>query len=412
MAEKYEDIIKKLNPAMIASKTGPAGCASMGDKYADRLLKALNEPLFSYNLAPALHDTEQREIFAKIIKNIGAAVWLRHTAADRLFKALRMNAFADLGCGMDPRGLAFTEKKTEKYIGIDLPPIINKMDSAVIKATGSVMHRNRVSYIAADVTDYNALRSALNVKEPLFILTESLMMYLTENELKTVIGNIYKLLAEYSGVWVTADFGTSKRDKLLTENATNGYDPQKCKAVTEPLIALHSGTITNNSFMRLGGDDVSALLKQSGFTVRKIAMETFVGELDIPENVKRVCEKDCFLAMTVSEPEFDAGGSTSGSRFNVSSASKNNDATLWVSGRLDAVTAPQLIEEFEKCRSMNRLRTVTLNMTACTYISSAGIRALLMIYKAAEKDGFKFRTANLTPDVLEILRTTGFNDLG
>ena len=58
----------------------------------------------------------------------------------------------------------------------------------------------------------------------------------------------------------------------------------------------------------------------------------------------------------------------------------NQNLIISLSGRLDTITSPLLEEEVNR-NSFDEIETVTLNMRELEYISSAGLRVILMLYK-------------------------------
>lgn len=87
-----------------------------------------------------------------------------------------------------------------------------------------------------------------------------------------------------------------------------------------------------------------------------------------------------------------------------------NDGTLAFafSGRLDTITAPSLLANFEKAQAEHPAEAVTVDCSRLDYISSAGLRVLLIMHKACE-GGVTLRGANEV--VTEILDQTGFDSI-
>ena len=81
-----------------------------------------------------------------------------------------------------------------------------------------------------------------------------------------------------------------------------------------------------------------------------------------------------------------------------------------VQGRVDTLTAP----EFEKA-ILSVLEEapaeLLLDCSGLEYISSAGLRALLLGVKAAKAKGVNFVLANVNAFVNEVLTLSGFNTL-
>lgn len=77
-------------------------------------------------------------------------------------------------------------------------------------------------------------------------------------------------------------------------------------------------------------------------------------------------------------------------------------------GRLDTTTAP----EFEKTLDalLNGVTNLILDMEKITYVSSAGLRAILKLQKLMQKRG-KMTLTGVNDDVREIFEITGFADI-
>ena len=78
---------------------------------------------------------------------------------------------------------------------------------------------------------------------------------------------------------------------------------------------------------------------------------------------------------------------------------------LNVHGKIDAVSSPELQNEILK--AYQKSKTVILNFADVGYISSAGLRALLIGQKTATSKGGKFLIINANESVVEVLRVTG-----
>ena len=77
-------------------------------------------------------------------------------------------------------------------------------------------------------------------------------------------------------------------------------------------------------------------------------------------------------------------------------------------GRLDTTTAPELEKEIKE--SLNQVTDLTLNFSGLEYISSAGLRVLLMAQRAMHGQG-GMRVINCNEIVKEVFEVTGFSDI-
>lgn len=89
--------------------------------------------------------------------------------------------------------------------------------------------------------------------------------------------------------------------------------------------------------------------------------------------------------------------------------SESDYIELTVVGRIDSNTSGELqvslLEELEKTSRL------VVDFSEVTYISSAGLRALLMGQKKATALGKKMEISNVSEMVMEVLETVGFDKI-
>ena len=83
--------------------------------------------------------------------------------------------------------------------------------------------------------------------------------------------------------------------------------------------------------------------------------------------------------------------------------------TFAIEGRLDTTTAPRLQEVL--LPAFEETKEITLDFANLDYVSSAGLRVLLMGHKEAKKKGGSMTVINVSADVLEVFEMTGFTDM-
>lgn len=81
--------------------------------------------------------------------------------------------------------------------------------------------------------------------------------------------------------------------------------------------------------------------------------------------------------------------------------------TIALSGRLDAVTAP----DFDKVvqNDLTGITDLTLDFSELVYVASAGLRVLLLAQKRMKKQG-SMKLVHVSKDVKDVLEMTGFID--
>ena len=89
---------------------------------------------------------------------------------------------------------------------------------------------------------------------------------------------------------------------------------------------------------------------------------------------------------------------------------QDGDKTVFVlHGRLDTTTAPELQEML--LPGIESVKRAELDFADIDYVSSAGLRVLLMGEKAAKTNGAKMTLINVSPEVMEVFKMTGFADM-
>lgn len=83
--------------------------------------------------------------------------------------------------------------------------------------------------------------------------------------------------------------------------------------------------------------------------------------------------------------------------------------TLMLSGRIDTITSPKFQEEILKAFQMGD--HLILDFNNVEYISSAGLRVLLVGQKNAESKNGSMKLIHVNEDVHEVLEMTGFIDI-
>ena len=120
--------------------------------------------------------------------------------------------------------------------------------------------------------------------------------------------------------------------------------------------------------------------------VRKVFGNMFFWELTVKDQTKKLREEE--------KP------------FSVRTAVEGTTLYVSVAGRMDTLTAPELLKQFSEVK--DPIEAIEVDVTDMAYVSSAGLRVLLMMYKSL-KDKSGFRMTGISDGVREILETTGFD---
>jgi len=83
-------------------------------------------------------------------------------------------------------------------------------------------------------------------------------------------------------------------------------------------------------------------------------------------------------------------------------------AVLQVSGRIDASSALDLDENL-KAASRAHPSEIVVDLGGVTYISSSGLRVLLLAHKREKRAGGRLELRNPSPKVLRVMHMCGFD---
>ena len=92
------------------------------------------------------------------------------------------------------------------------------------------------------------------------------------------------------------------------------------------------------------------------------------------------------------------------------SEKQNEDSLiLSVEGKIDTLTSPEfqtvLLNSFQKSTNL------VVDMKDVTYMSSAGLRAMILGQKTAGSKGGKLTITNVSETVMDVFRMTGFDKI-
>ncbi len=83
-----------------------------------------------------------------------------------------------------------------------------------------------------------------------------------------------------------------------------------------------------------------------------------------------------------------------------------------VVGRIDGVNAQEFQENLDqKSESSNDSQAIVLDLENLHYISSAGLRSILLIAKTLKSKQIKFAMCSLPDPIMEIIQITGFDKI-
>ena len=408
-----QELRELVNPVFNTAKSCVQLNAAAGDKDAQRLLDALGFPPFGAQMSKKPVPKEMQEQVRKLFPAYTILIETRFQAMNRLIEQMKDRQIVDLPCGYTSRGIRLS-REGRAYFGCDLPAVTDAMGSAVASIIGK---SESTSYHAVDATNYESLEAALpeNCRN-LLVTTEGLLMYFVQSELEEVFSNLRRLLQKHGGSWVITDRAYFLYDKAVVA-ATLNNDPTLTAmyaAVTNRAAAT-TADVTFNDSVFFDPDDgkVRAFIRKMGFELHEICMADYLpdqimslkGTPEVDSAVRDVFRKMMFWELTVAENTAEKPVDRN-LPFKVVSELKDGTFDVSVQGRMDTITAPELLKQFQNAGG--GIKAIHVDVSRMAYVSSAGLRVLLMMYKSLENKD-RFELTGVSAEVREILETTGFD---
>jgi len=201
-----EDIPKKPNTVRDYSSISPSA-------YSLVLVKGLTKIPF---MRRAAEQIMQPEPYVPDFTKNDFAYWARvvhfesrYWSIDQLLTDIPAKNILELSSGFSFRGLARTQQPGVQYIDTDLPEVIEDKKrfiphlEADEPAKGSKLETLPLN--ALDEEQFMAITDHFSADEPVVIVNEGLLMYLSLSEKEKLLKIIHTILSKRGGYWITAD---------------------------------------------------------------------------------------------------------------------------------------------------------------------------------------------------------------
>lgn len=241
-------------------------------------------------------------------------------------------------------------------------------------------------------------------------------MYLNDSETNSFLDNIRKLLSIHGGCWITADLEVMPEHNRILSAIHPGESSHETSRILKEKADV--GAEHNKLLVRYGNENedikrTEAILKEHGLKAERIRIAGYLADTksfasltkEQQDAVLKAVEDIAFWKI-VSVGSAESSTETANS-FTIHTEFKDGELGLSLTGRLDSLTAPQLLAKYEEQRESGDIRKVRIDCHSLDYISSAGLRVLLIMQKGC-KEGVSFTGANEV--VSDILIQAGFSD--
>ena len=201
----------------------------------------------------------------------------RYLMTSRELEKSGVNQIFELASGFSPRGIKMTKSPTVTYVELDLPDKLKTKVAIVdeLIKRGNIKTRNDLYFEGGNVistTDFE--RGSNHFKnEPVGVICEGLLRYISKEDIKKLARNIFNLLKHNGGVWITPDIEFFDPKKLTPEEKKY-YDDRVQKLGYDVRLNLFKDE-----------NEAETFFNECGFHVIKIPLTNIINELVIPSKI-------------------------------------------------------------------------------------------------------------------------------
>ena len=417
------ELLERTNPIFNTAKMTLYQLAASGDEDAIRLVEKLGLTEDTQNSTTTTSDAVKLLIESLLMD-------MRYHTIEKL--AMDEGDFTeiDLPCGYLPKALRYT-KAGHRFIGLDLPATISEIEPA-INTLLNEEQKKMVKFAGVDATNYDSLKSALSdVEGKVVITTEGLMVYFNDSEVGALCDNVKRILDEHGGCWLTIDPEWLMAyllvvKAILGDKAFEALDSMKKRVEDKSDVSVKGNALVirpKDVIKARLKDDITEDIKKAmeflakhGLKAERMIVAYHMPELKVCEKlkpeqivaVKEAMKRNAYWKITSTgmptvREEIDTSGIAE-KNFDIKAQVEGERLFISLTGRIDSLTAPKVLSFYETISK--NIKEVYVDCTDLQYISSAGLRVLLIM----KKKGDMF-LENVRPQVMEILETTGFDSI-
>ncbi len=207
----------------------------------------------------------------------------RFKLVDRLLEQAGAKQILEIASGFSPRGIRLAQNPSVKYVEVDLPAIIELKKDILHKLEQKVKIPTTVNlhFVAGNALKMHDMERAVQWfgEEPIAVVNEGLLRYLSFDEQTSLARNIHRLLERHSGVWITPDISVQKK----------GPRPPDGKAEERLQVERMSGIdLSKNRFEN--EQTARAFFENLGFSIERHGFMEVAEEMVLPGKLNLTLE--------------------------------------------------------------------------------------------------------------------------
>lgn len=306
---------------------------------------------------------------------------IRYKSINEYIRKSGCKNIVDIACGYSPRGILFA-RDGFNYVGLDLPVVASELAPVV-----EGLNLEKLRYCGGDATNYQSLMDAISdIDGPVCVVVEGITMYLNTKDVETLYNNVSRLLRSRPGsVFITTDPGFGY---MFTGVINAMMPPEKFMSTVGMLFEMYNwasdGGITHQTERRSLESEVQRFYDCGLKAVPSPTLANPVEMKSIDSVDEEAREKilqslqmpNVFISSAV-EDYVDIGDNSS--VFGITSITDCDKIKIEITGRLDTITVPKLLELIIDCE--DEITEVEIDLSKVEYISAAGYRSFHLIRK-------------------------------
>lgn len=232
-------------------------------------------------------------------KKLAPEIEARYKLTNRLLNESKIKQVLELAAGYSSRGLIYSNKGYN-YIEMDLEKVVlNKLN--IVKSLVSEVPRSLkvISGNALRNIDYKQCDNYLDENQPIAVINEGLLRYLTFEEKKIVAENVYTLLKRYGGIWITCDVTPNKKFIQTQDKAMPNFNKKLNNLTSRNHLNDRFNDI--NHIERFFGDIGFKIEEIHKFNEVKQELYSIHKNKIIDEHIQQVLEDAIVVVMKIKE---------------------------------------------------------------------------------------------------------------
>lgn len=206
----------------------------------------------------------------------------RYKAVERMLNQQGHTQVLELASGLLPRGIVWSQHPAITFVESDLSSIIQLKQQLVKQLIGE---RANLQFETINVADRsNPLLSAtkhFRHQQPITVICEGLLQYLTLPEKVQVFANVRDLLQRYGGQWITPDLATKVAQQQIEQYSTASEN------LNQQILNLTGRSLVENSFDTM--QHIQQFVTKQGFSIEMHRL------LDIVDDLRCLESLDIFI---------------------------------------------------------------------------------------------------------------------